>query len=81
MELELLKNNNLDVTADNIKNASTIVNEAFNNSVEKELNNMNLEEGILSKIKKGFEKLNIKEVVSKSIDTAMKTTLKTVARC
>ena len=79
MELALNKNNMLDVS-DNIKNASTIVNEVFNNSVEKGLNNIGLEDNILSKIKKGFEKVNIKEVASNTIDTAMKTTLKAAAR-
>ncbi len=75
MELELTKNNILDVS-DNIRNASTLVSTAFNNSLDKGLNNMGLGESMLDKIKKGFEKINIKDVASKTIDTAMKTTLK-----
>lgn len=78
MELELSKNNILDI-GDNIRNASTIVNTAFNNSLDKGLNNMGFAEGVLDKIKKGFEKINIKDVASKTIDTAMKTTLKAAA--
>ena len=75
MELELTKNNILDVS-DNIRNASTLVSTAFNNSLDKGLNNMGLGESMLDKIKKGFEKINIKDVASKTIDTAMKITLK-----
>lgn len=78
MELELTKNNTLDFS-DSIKNAITTVSETFNNAVDKGLDNMELENGILSKVKDGFENFNLKEIASDTIDTALKSTLKEIA--
>lgn len=78
MELELNRSNILDI-GDSLKNATSTVNEAFNNALDKGLNNLNLDDGILSKVKSGLEKFDIKKVASDTIDTALKSTLKTVA--
>lgn len=77
MELELNKGINLNVS-DAIKNASSTVNQAFNNAIDKGVEKLNLENGVLNKVKEGFKKFNIKDVASKTIDTAMKSTLKNV---
>ncbi|MBQ9313445.1 MAG: hypothetical protein IJ220_00325 [Clostridia bacterium] len=78
MELELNRGINLSV-GDSIKNAAATVNEAFNNALDKGVEKLNLENGVLTKVKEGFKNFNIKDVASKTIDTAMKTTLKSVA--
>ena len=78
MELELNKGIDLNVS-DAVKNAGLTVSNAFNNALDKGVDNLNLESGIISKIKEGFQKFNIKDVASKTIDTAMKSTLKSVA--
>lgn len=78
MELELSKGLDLDVS-DTVKNATTTVNEAFNNTVEKCVDNLDVEKGMVSKIKEGLQKFNMSEVAAKTIDTAMKSTLKSVA--
>lgn len=78
MELELNRGVNLNVS-DAIKNATTTVNEAFNSALDKGINKLNLENNVVNKVKEGFKKFNIKDVASKTIDTAMKSTLKSVA--
>ena len=78
MELELNRGLDLNIS-DAVKNAGTTISNAFNNALEKGVNQLNLENGVISKIKQGFQKFNIKDVASKTIDTAMKSTLKSVA--
>lgn len=78
MELELNRGINLNVS-DAIKNATTTVSEAFNNALDKGINKLDLQNNVVNKVKDGFKKFNIKDVASKTIDTAMKTTLKSVA--
>lgn len=78
MELELNRGLNLNVS-DAVKNAATTVSDAFNGALDKGMNKLDLDNGILSKVKTGFDKFNIKDVASKTIDTAMKSTLKSVA--
>ena len=78
MELELNRGINLNVS-DAVKNATATVNQAFNSALDKGVEKLNLENGILNKVQEGFQKFNIKEVASKTIDTAMKSTLKSVA--
>lgn len=78
MELELTKNNEINVD-DNILNATSTVKEAFNNTLDKSIDNLDVDEGMLGKIKSGIKKVNIKEVASDTIDTALKTSLKMVA--
>lgn len=78
MELDLFKNNDFDF-GNALKNATTTVSETFNNALDKGLNSLNVEEGFLGKIKDGLEKFDIKKVASDTIDTALKSTLKTVA--
>lgn len=78
MELDLFRNNSIDIS-DTIKNATTTVSETFNNVLDKGLAKLDVEEGFLDKIKNGLEKFDIKKVASDTIDTALKSTLKTVA--
>jgi len=78
MELELNRGINLEVS-DAVKNATSTVSEAFQNAFHKGVNNLNLESNVLTKVKEGMKKFDLKEVASKTIDTAMKTTLKSVA--
>lgn len=78
MELELNRGLDLNVS-DAVKNAGITISNAFNNALDKGIDKLNLENGVISKIKDGFQKFNIKDVASKTIDTAMKSTLKSVA--
>lgn len=78
MELELTKSMNMDFM-DNIKNAVSTVTETFNNSVNEGLKKMNLKDGLFSNVKEGLEKFNLKEVAADTIDTALKSSLKSVA--
>lgn len=75
MELEITRNNDISVD-DSILNAASTVKEAFNNTLDKGLNNLNVEAGMLDKVKEGLKKVNVKEVASNTIDTALKSTLK-----
>lgn len=78
MELELTKNNTIDVQ-DCVKNAITTVNETFNNIFDKGLENIEIEKDMVDKVKEGLNKFNFKDIVSNTIDTALKSTLKNVA--
>lgn len=78
MDLSLTRDNILDID-DNIKNAMTTVKETFENSLEKGLDKLNLEKGVLSKIKSGLKDFNVKEVAADTIDTALKSSLKSIA--
>lgn len=78
MELSLLRNDSFNIS-DTIKNATATVSETFNNALDKGLDKLNVEENFLDKIKDGLAKFDIKKVASESIDTALKSTLKTVA--
>lgn len=78
MELELTKGLDLDVS-DSIRNAVSTVSSTFNRVIDKGLDTLNLEDGMLSKVKKGLEKFDVKKVAADTIDTALKSTLKTVA--
>lgn len=78
--MELTLNRGLELpVSDAVKNATTTVTEAFDNAVAKGVEGLSLENGILAKVKEGFQKFNLKDVASQTIDTAMKTTLKSVA--
>ena len=78
MNLELVKNDALNIS-DSIKNATTTVNQVFNNVFDKGMNNLSLDSKILSKVKDGLKNVNIKEIASKTIDTTMKSFLKGAA--
>lgn len=78
--MELSLNRGIDLNmSDAVKNATTTVNQAFNNALDKGMDKLDLDNGVISKIKEGFKKFNIKEVASNTIDTAMKSTLKSIA--
>lgn len=53
MELELTKNNEISVD-DSILNATSTVKEAFNNTLDKSIKNLEVDEGMLGKIKKRY---------------------------
>lgn len=78
MELELSKNSILDLGS-TVKNATSTISEAFNVALDKGLENINVENGMITKIKNGLNNFNIKKVASDTIDTALKSTLKSVA--
>ena len=78
MELNITRDNILDID-DNIKNAITTVKETFDNSLQKGLDKLNLENGIVSKVKSGLKEFDVKEVAADTIDTALKSTLKGIA--
>lgn len=77
MNLEILKDKEI-VIDDNIKNATSTIEQTFNNAFDKTVQNADDGSDWFSKIKNGIEKVNVKKVASDAIDTVVKGTLKTV---
>lgn len=75
MELSLNKDNRL-IDSTDLSNATVTVNESLNNAINTELKKMDLQDNIITKVKNGFSNGKTKELISDTIDGALKAVLK-----